>query len=172
VVRFPLPPSISQFVVRVLTVLKKWTKVYWNDYISDEAGIKVTMTFLEEVAATHDKFGAVAASILTQIKNNNEDVRLKALHSEKYVPLISPKSVPRNDLTSIFNLFTIDEIALQISLIDWQIFARLEPNEFQDSNWTKTKQLFKSRHSTLSFPFLPFCFIFDCEFFLIIMFVI
>lgn len=130
-----------------MNVIKRWIKTYWKDFASNPETVEKTKEFLEIVSQANSFYTNTALTILAQIQRNEADPALKKL-AVPIQPLISPSKNLRSDLTSIFDLFRVEDIAKQISQIEWNLFKQLRSEEFHDTAWMKPNKHKTSPNST------------------------
>jgi len=96
----------------------------------------------------------VASAILSQIQKNSIDAKLLATSSSPSSPSSPPVKGYRIDMTTVFSVYRIEDIARQITLTDWELFNQLRLQEFHDTAWMKPTRNKTAPHSIFP-PSLP-----------------
>jgi son of sevenless-like protein len=130
---------------RVLNVFKRWSKSFWKDFSLDPLIPTRVVAFLQEVAQGEATYANTAKVMLAAIEKHR--------NSPQVFPVLPPIPIKptalRTDLASLFNLFSIEDIARQLTLMEWQLFQQLRPEEFHDTAWMKEERKTKAPNGVL-----------------------
>ncbi|KYQ96865.1 Ras guanine nucleotide exchange factor [Tieghemostelium lacteum] len=119
--------------IRVINVIKKWVDEYFSDF--DEKLIQTLKSFIETFQS---KYTALATGVLKSLNKNEKPV-------DTYKQILNDKTpepvVPKNIFSNYLNIFDIDEeeIARQLTLIEFDIFRKIKPPELLNQSWNKPK---------------------------------
>jgi hypothetical protein len=121
--------------LRVFNMLKNWIEKAWHDFDKDAALPERCMDFLDRCISSNDPLKGVATGIranLVRKKSGDEATVTKAATNPPPV-LIGPRE---NSFTNLMDL-NAEEIARQLTLIEWDIWVKIQPWECLGLSWTK-----------------------------------
>jgi len=138
--RYTVPSNLEDVAVktiqiRVINVLKKWMDEYYSDF--DDKLILLLRSFIDQIQI---KYPAPASGLLKSLYKNFDKSNLtdsKQIFNEKTPEPVVPKNIFSNNL----QIYDIDEeeIARQLSLIEYDIYKKIKPPELLNQSWNKTK---------------------------------
>eukprot|EP01127_Copromyxa_protea_P000196 TRINITY_DN10185_c0_g1_i1.p1 TRINITY_DN10185_c0_g1~~TRINITY_DN10185_c0_g1_i1.p1 ORF type:complete len:1047 (-),score=228.31 TRINITY_DN10185_c0_g1_i1:56-2896(-) len=126
--------------IRVFNVLKQWIEKFWYDFVKDcpELSSRV-YTWLDEKIADPEVIQVGADKIASTLKAKL-DAALDP-RAEKKKILVSaadiPRSYPPKDATVPLLDCNSEEIARQLTMIEWKMWSAIKPYEFLNLAWTK-----------------------------------
>ncbi|KAJ3437416.1 ras guanine nucleotide exchange factor i-related [Anaeramoeba flamelloides] len=122
--------------IRVCNVIKLWVLSNWKDFSSSMQ--KELNNFLNKTLK-QDKHQVIAQTLQKAIDRQKAQVSEKYRTSQKVAPP-EPK-VPKNIFSPNLSVFDVDEeeIARQITLIEFDIFKTIRPKELLNLAWSKPK---------------------------------
>jgi hypothetical protein len=121
--------------LRVFNVLKHWIEKAWHDFDKDAALPERCMDFLDRCISSNDPLKGVASGIrqnLLRKKSGDEATITKASTNPPPVLLGARDSA----LSNLMDL-NAEEIARQLTLIEWDIWVKIQPWECLGLSWTK-----------------------------------
>ncbi|KYR00579.1 Ras guanine nucleotide exchange factor [Tieghemostelium lacteum] len=130
--------QVSVIQLRVVNTLKTWIKDYFSDF--NDKLIQSVKSFCETLR--HDNntplANRISETLNNKIKGTGEDEGEKKTQFKEAPP--EPK-VPKNIWSQTLDIFDIDEeeIARQLTLIDFEIFSSIKPTELLNQSWNKPK---------------------------------
>ncbi|KAF2071514.1 hypothetical protein CYY_007175 [Polysphondylium violaceum] len=129
--------------LRVVNILKTWIKDYFSDF--NDKLIQTVKSFCESLR--HDGNNAlsnrISDTLNRKIKGLADDDEHGGSEKSKSIfttPAPEPK-VPKNIWSQTLNIFDIDdeEIARQLTLMDFEIFYNIKATELLNQSWNKPK---------------------------------
>ncbi|KAF2069090.1 hypothetical protein CYY_009588 [Polysphondylium violaceum] len=143
--RYNVPSNLDEVAVktiqiRVINVLKKWMDEYYSDF--DDKLILLLRTFIDQIQI---KYPGPAGGLLKSLYKNFDKSNLtdsKQIFNEKTPEPVVPKNIFSNNL----QIYDIDEeeIARQLSLIEFDIYKKIKPPELLNQSWNKTKLKYRA----------------------------
>eukprot|EP01090_Pellita_catalonica_P019851 TRINITY_DN6873_c0_g1_i1.p1 TRINITY_DN6873_c0_g1~~TRINITY_DN6873_c0_g1_i1.p1 ORF type:complete len:459 (-),score=74.47 TRINITY_DN6873_c0_g1_i1:887-2263(-) len=136
--RYHVPPSSAEdwqqhrkvVQLRVTNALKKWLEDYYSDFT--QGMLRQLQDFIE----SSDTPKIHAVSVEKSLKKGSRP-------RVRYAPKTTPPEpvVPKSIFSSKLSLFDIDdmEIARQITLIEFENFEKIRPQELLNTAWSKAK---------------------------------
>ncbi|KAJ6241713.1 ras guanine nucleotide exchange factor i-related [Anaeramoeba flamelloides] len=129
-----LEKELRTINLRTFHVLKRWIENHFADF--NEGLLEEVNKFIESQIKNpinRNLMEILKKSIKNQLKGNNKE---KLNHQTPPEP-----KVPKNIFSKSLTLFDIDEeeIARQISIIDFGIFSKIRPAELLNCAWSKDK---------------------------------
>eukprot|EP01132_Coremiostelium_polycephalum_P002360 gene2360-2911_t len=127
--------------IKVCKVLKKLIDDHFSDF--DDVVLTVLKIFLRHIVDKNSPFTnhlirSFSKKILTDSQTtNNEKLKNKASRSQSKIGL-RMMSVRKPQFTDILNI-PADEIAKQLTLIEFDIYSKIQTNEFINQAWAKEK---------------------------------
>jgi hypothetical protein len=117
--------------LRVISFIKKWIEDYFYD-VDDRLAFEIK-EFLKFAAKTSSALQRLCAGVI----QNLEKRRQRAMTGSTGLP--PPAKVPRNIFAPNLSLYQIDpeEVARQLTLITWEVFAAILPSELLNQSWNK-----------------------------------
>eukprot|EP00026_Physarum_polycephalum_P009956 Phypoly_transcript_10097.p1 GENE.Phypoly_transcript_10097~~Phypoly_transcript_10097.p1 ORF type:complete len:431 (-),score=72.76 Phypoly_transcript_10097:49-1284(-) len=142
--RFEVPEAESAnelpIQLRVCNVLRQWVEYQFFDF--DKQLLETLVTFIDTKLINHKSYKAFATSILNTIQAKQTDSGMRVISNDL-----------RNDskgiqLTPSRLLFVFDEeeIAKQLTLIDFSIYSAIQPVELLNLAWSNPKYRHRSPH--------------------------
>eukprot|EP01125_Pyxidicula_operculata_P018240 TRINITY_DN6479_c0_g1_i1.p1 TRINITY_DN6479_c0_g1~~TRINITY_DN6479_c0_g1_i1.p1 ORF type:complete len:1105 (+),score=214.78 TRINITY_DN6479_c0_g1_i1:1899-5213(+) len=130
--------------LRVFNVIKHWLEKYWEDFKlgGQELSDKLSQ-FLEDVLSSNDeKNKKVALSVKDRLTKQlaGESKKISKVDAEALRPLL-----PREPTENILD-YPPEEIARQLTLIDWNMWSAIQPWECLGLAWTKKNKEKRSPH--------------------------
>ncbi|GAM21223.1 hypothetical protein SAMD00019534_043980 [Acytostelium subglobosum LB1] len=125
--------AIKAIQLKVVNVVKRWLDEYYSDF--DDKLIQVLRGFIEQIQIKHP----LPSSALTKSLNKVE----KQMPSSKLI--FNDKTpepiVPRNIFSQNLMIYDIEEeeIARQMTLIEFEMFKKIKPPELLNQSWNKAK---------------------------------
>ncbi|EGG19007.1 Ras guanine nucleotide exchange factor [Cavenderia fasciculata] len=127
--------------LRVVNVLKNWVKESFSD-LNDKM-IQTIKAFCENLRheGNHSHSVRIMTTLNSKIKGGSEededDKKNKVVFT---TPAPEPK-VPKNIWSQSLDILDVDdeEIARQLTLIDFEMFAAIKPSELLNQSWNKPK---------------------------------
>lgn len=151
----PLPPNLSagevrQFVktwvapvqIKVIGVLKYWVSEHFVDFEGDPELLKRLKSVVEEMGHSEiGKWCQLSSTYLSKLIHRKEMGGVVSyVESEKLLkPLINP-NISYRSFERSFGDQNEEEIARQITLMDFAVFQGIQPRECLNQNWTKRKE--------------------------------
>ncbi|KAJ6241693.1 guanine nucleotide exchange factor [Anaeramoeba flamelloides] len=131
--------------LRIITVLHTWLKFHFHDFTKNPFLIQCLEEFVENIILKDvdmKKSGLMVKAILKKMLNNPQkyDYRQSKQYSTSFNTEI-PKPILPKDLNNL-SLLEIDnvEFARQLTLIEFDLYCKIEPKECLKQAWTKTKK--------------------------------
>ncbi|KAJ5075568.1 ras guanine nucleotide exchange factor i-related [Anaeramoeba ignava] len=121
--------------IKVINVCTKWIENHFSDFT--EKILKELHEFIDQTLAQDDKL--IAKKLRdTVIKKQKGIDKKKIIHESENIP--EPK-VPKNIFNSSLSLLDVDEeeIARQLTLVEFDIFSQIKPSELLNQAWSKPK---------------------------------
>eukprot|EP01132_Coremiostelium_polycephalum_P005608 gene5608-6979_t len=120
--------------IRVINVLKKWVDEYFSDF--DDKLIQNLRLFIDQIQIKYPGPAANLLKSLNKIEKSPSDSN-KQIFNDKTPEPVVPKNIFSNNL----QIYDIDEeeIARQMTLIEFDIFRKIKPPELLNQSWNKTK---------------------------------
>lgn len=117
--------------IRILNVLRKWVEDYYTDFESNEKLTQTLTNFCQTQLSER-----MSQSILKKLKSRQTEKK-EIVFTE---PAPDPK-VPRNIFSPSLDIHDVDEeeIARQLTLVEFDIYSRIKPWELFDQAWNKKK---------------------------------
>lgn len=130
------PEDVKKGVgLRVFNVLKHWIEKAWHDFDKDAALPERCMDFLDRCISSNDPLKGVATGIRTNLvrKKSGEEATVTKASTNPPPTLLGPRD------TSLTNLMDLnaEEIARQLTLIEWDIWVKIQPWECLGTSWQK-----------------------------------
>ncbi|GAM22778.1 hypothetical protein SAMD00019534_059530 [Acytostelium subglobosum LB1] len=124
--------AIKAIQLKVINVLKKWLDEYFSDF--DDKLIQSLRNFIEVITLKHPGPAAALMKSLTKVEKQPAS---KLKFNDKTPEPI----VPRNIFSQNLSIYDIDEeeIARQMTLIEFEIYKRIKPPELLNQSWNKVK---------------------------------
>jgi hypothetical protein len=120
--------------IRVFNVLQCWAKQYWYDFSKDCPALSDrAIAFLDSVGTDN---ASAARTVKDKIERTLGGNRERITRTEQTQP--APDQILPNNLNS-FSIFDVSpkEIAIQLTLIEWKIWEKIQPWELLGLSWTK-----------------------------------
>lgn len=124
---------------RVFNFFKKWTEKFWTDFESEPENIKLMNSFLEPLTK-HEEYGTLAKRMLSKIEQKILDGPKELDASSNVNSILNIDLDPRYETMGILD-FRSQDIANQITLLDWAVWVKLKESEFITLGWTKKNKL-------------------------------
>nr|AAN46870.1 nucleotide exchange factor RasGEF A [Dictyostelium discoideum] len=122
--------------IRVINVLKGWVDNYYSDF--DDKLIAMLRTFIDQIQI---KFPAPASAVNKSLTKMVE--KLSPVNDSKHIfnEKTPEPMVPKNIFSNNLSIYDIDEeeIARQLTLIEFEIYRNIKPPELLNQSWNKTK---------------------------------
>ncbi|ETO37008.1 Ras guanine nucleotide exchange factor [Reticulomyxa filosa] len=135
--------TMKPIQLNVVKNLRNWMKLYWEeDFANDEKVAQVLESWIKQMQMDSKQFswnGLLADAV------QNEYKRYKK-HGSK--PRIQEKDYWSVEIPKRFNFHSLspDELADQITLMDFRIFSRIKPRECMGQAWKKKENRVNSPH--------------------------
>ena len=128
--------------LRVFNVLKHWIEKAWHDFDKDEALPERCMDFLDRCISSNDPLKGVATGIRTNLqrKKSGEEATITKVSATPPPSLVGPRD---GSLTNLMDLNS-EEIARQLTMIEWDIWMKIQPWECLGLSWTKKNKEVRS----------------------------
>ncbi|GAM20828.1 hypothetical protein SAMD00019534_040030 [Acytostelium subglobosum LB1] len=136
--------------LRVVNVLKQWIKQSFSEF--NDKIIQNIKSFIEILK--HDNVSlanSIMQTLNSKIKGIGEDDE-EDKKSKIVFTLATPEpKVPKNIWSQTLDIFDVDEeeLARQLTLIDFEIFTAIKPSELLNQSWNKPKLRHRSPHVLL-----------------------
>eukprot|EP01127_Copromyxa_protea_P023863 TRINITY_DN9150_c0_g1_i1.p1 TRINITY_DN9150_c0_g1~~TRINITY_DN9150_c0_g1_i1.p1 ORF type:complete len:1039 (-),score=209.18 TRINITY_DN9150_c0_g1_i1:65-3181(-) len=123
--------------IRIFNVLKHWIEKFWFDFVKDCPELSVRLhEWLDELIENPDLGVSKPAQTIKQKLEVAEDPK-----SEKKKVVVAAVEIPRPYLPRDANVPLLEcnteEIARQLTLIEWKVWVTIKPYEFLNLAWTK-----------------------------------
>lgn len=121
--------------LRVVNVIKGWIKDHWSDF--NEKLISQLKAFIDGTLRIENKYADMLTSLLQSKRPEAEEEKRTSTFNEDPP---EPK-VPKNIFSLYLDLFDVDEeeIARQLTLIDFEIYSSIKMSELLNQSWNKPK---------------------------------
>ncbi|ELR20503.1 RasGEF domain containing protein [Acanthamoeba castellanii str. Neff] len=119
--------------LRVVTILKKWLELFYSDFSADPALLKDLEAFEKLMSGLGGKslhWQAILRISRAKAQLKQDKVKRAALKREAPKPLV-PRQLQSPSLLDFHPL----EVARQLALIDWELFAAIPHQEFIAKAW-------------------------------------
>jgi len=123
--------------------MKKWIETYPNDF--DQRTRARVRAFITHGNQTGN------SSVISLVDNafNKMLIDSKTV-APRVAPVLKP-ILPQNFFTKVWNVDTLleldeEEIARQLTVMDWESFSKIKPYEMLDCAWSKPKLRYRSPH--------------------------
>eukprot|EP01102_Stenamoeba_stenopodia_P019570 TRINITY_DN742_c0_g1_i1.p1 TRINITY_DN742_c0_g1~~TRINITY_DN742_c0_g1_i1.p1 ORF type:complete len:861 (-),score=153.82 TRINITY_DN742_c0_g1_i1:1728-4310(-) len=128
--KFQIPVQL-----RVLNVIKYWLENYAHDFLEDGLAAKLDYFLTDIVAVMNNRYTVTLKGLLAKRLSNVSEQKQKMFSKPPPDPIL-----PR-DLTNI-TLDELDpqELARQLTLIEYNIFKIIQPKEFLNQGWNRSKK--------------------------------
>ncbi|KAJ5076989.1 ras guanine nucleotide exchange factor i-related [Anaeramoeba ignava] len=126
--------------LKVVNVITKWVEKYFSNFNSQL--VQEIKDFIDETLENEDrKLAEKLRAVITK--------KIGGIGSKKIVyepPNIPDPIVPKNIFSPTLSIFDVDEeeIARQMTLIDFQLYTKIEPTELLNQSWNKSKYKHKA----------------------------
>jgi len=123
--------------LRVINVLKHWLENYWRDFTNDaEMGTKLHEFLMSDVMNSGNQTSAEQLSKLFNKKKEDPNSDRQVIFSkEPPKPILLPTKKSSASLALLD--FSSEEIARQLTLIEYNLYKSIKPWEFFNQSWTK-----------------------------------
>eukprot|EP01133_Synstelium_polycarpum_P000183 gene183-221_t len=135
--------------LRVVNILKTWIKDNFSDF--NDRLIQTIKAFCENLR--HEGNNSHSSRIMTtlnsKIKGGGGDDDEDDKKSKTIFAMSAPEpKVPKNIWSQSLNIFDVDEeeIARQLTLIDFEVFSNIKSSELLNQAWSKPKLRHRSPH--------------------------
>ena len=145
--RFDVPESVPENVrtniqMRVCKVLKKWIETYPNDF-DDRTRSRVRM-LIEQGKRQGSTFVSLVENSFNKMLSDSRKQIVST--GEPPYPIL-----PHDFFNKQWNYRTLldlddEEIARQLTVMDWKSYAQIKPSELLDCAWSKPKLRYRSPH--------------------------
>lgn len=137
--------------LRVFNVIKLWIERYWEDFQTDCPLLSDrTSAFLDEVISTADANNRKVASSVKEMLERKlampKESPARDLRSTTRDVAKDPKELPGAVALSLFEQSSTEEIAKQLTSIDWSIWKCVQPWEFLGLAWTKKDKEIRAKN--------------------------
>ncbi|PRP86068.1 aimless RasGEF [Planoprotostelium fungivorum] len=131
--------SIKRIRLRVCSVIKKWLEEYSTDFNESLKGNAISLVQLMRAEGE----AALANSLQNSISKMDSGTSRRVQNMKKLEPLIT-----KNIFSDQLNYFDIEdeELARQMTLIDYEIFSIIKPEELLNLAWSKPKLKHKAKN--------------------------
>lgn len=122
--------------LRVVNVIKAWINNHWSDF--NDKLLAALKLFIDGTLRIENKNFADILTMALNAKRPEEEEEKKAKKFNEDPP--EPK-VPKNIFSLYLDLFDVDEeeIARQMTLIDFEIYSSIKLSELLNQSWNKPK---------------------------------
>ncbi|EGC38002.1 aimless RasGEF [Dictyostelium purpureum] len=129
--------SARTIQIRVVNVLKTWIDNYYSDF--DDKLIQQLRTFLDQILIKFPGPGSnLMKSLSKVVEKLSPATESKHIFNEKTPePIVAFKNIFSNNLS--FHDIDEEEIARQLTLIEFEIYRKIKPPELLNQSWNKTK---------------------------------
>ena len=127
---------VKMIRLRVCNVLKKWVEDYPNDF--DALLTQQVRLFIQSIMLN----GEVAlASALQKSLSKKETNHSKVVTEKAFSDKTPEPTVPNNIFSGQWDFYDLDEeeIARQLTLIEFEVFVNVKPSELLNQSWNKPK---------------------------------
>eukprot|EP01133_Synstelium_polycarpum_P008684 gene8684-10202_t len=124
--------STKAIQLKVINVLKKWLDEYYTDF--DDKLILSLRVFIEQIQIRHPGPAAALTKSLTKVE---KPIASKPIFNDK-----TPEPmVPKNIFSQGLQIYDVEEeeVARQMTLIEFEIYKKIKPPELLNQSWNKTK---------------------------------
>uniref|UniRef100_A0A6B2LD22 Ras-GEF domain-containing protein n=1 Tax=Arcella intermedia TaxID=1963864 RepID=A0A6B2LD22_9EUKA len=124
--------KVSVIRIRVFSVFKTWVEKFWYDFESANLAKEAQDFFKDVIENGNEAQKKVAERALHSLERQLAGDARKIKSNQDFLP---PVHVPKPGQTEIID-FNSEEIARQLTLIDWEMWKQIQPYEFLNSAWT------------------------------------
>ncbi|KAJ5078864.1 ras guanine nucleotide exchange factor i-related [Anaeramoeba ignava] len=129
--------------IKVINVCTKWIEKHFSDF--SNRLIRELYEFIDETLSQDDK--NIAKKLRDTVVKRQKGIDKKTIiHESENIP--EPK-VPKNIFSTSLSLLDVEEeeVARQLTLIEFDLFSQIKPSELLNQSWSKPK--FKHRAKNL-----------------------
>lgn len=130
--------------LRVINVLRKWSGEHLNDFIKDKKLCDKLEEFANSLPKEKDKDGPGSA-ILRNLKKRDKPIELKVFAAPPPKPILHGVV---DDKVADFRQIDPLEFARQMTLLDFDIYRKIQPYECIRQRWCKTDRETEAPHIT------------------------
>lgn len=130
------PEAVKRAVgLRVFNVIKHWIEKAYHDFDKDAALPERCMDFLDRCVSSNDPLKGVASGIKTNLmkKKSGEEATVTKASTNPPPTLLGPRDTALSNLMDL----NAEEIARQLTMIEWDIWVKIQPWECLGLSWTK-----------------------------------
>lgn len=130
--------------LRLINFIKTWLEKYWKDFIDDnEMTEKFHDFLLQDVSTTHQNLAEMLSKIWDK-KKSNPDQDTKYTFGNEEIPKPILPQLKGESLSSVPKLSLLDfhseELARQLTLIEFNLYKNMKPWEFFNQAWSKSSK--------------------------------
>eukprot|EP01080_Neovahlkampfia_damariscottae_P001212 gene1212-11302_t len=115
--------------LRVSQILTYWTSNHFYEFFENEDLKKKLLNFVNEIGQTGMESASI--KILNLISKKTKEYLISRQEEESSYILFFKE----NEIESIINNYSEEDIAKQLILISSKLFQKIQPNEFLNKNW-------------------------------------
>ncbi|KAF2074781.1 hypothetical protein CYY_003927 [Polysphondylium violaceum] len=146
--RYNVPSSVSEsstrtIQIRVINVLKKWVDEYSSDF-NEKLSLQLR-GFIDQLST---KYPGPASGILKSLNKIFEESNSINENKQIFNERTPEPNVPKNIFSNRLEIYDIDEeeIARQLTLIEFNLYKKIKPPELLNQSWNKAKLKYRAQN--------------------------